>query len=278
MRVTALSRMFFAATIIAVGALNLILIYGYTSLVRQAMPHWVLWQGVWTAWIYGSGVVMLASGAGLFLTSTAAVAIRVLLVYLLLSLLFLKVPILVKATWVIGSWENFAEGATLVSGAWVIFASLTGQGHSPWLRFAVGDSGIRMARALFAIALFLFGLSHFGYLKYTASLVPAWLPWHLGWTCLTGAAYMAACLGILFRICPRLAAALTAIMMGLFQLLIWIPKVIAMPNLGNWSELLVGCAFAASAWVVTDSYRDVPWRFIGKLSRAVVASESRSVT
>ncbi|MGH8292726.1 MAG: DoxX family membrane protein [Gammaproteobacteria bacterium] len=262
----------FAAGIIALGVICLR--YGDSSLVLQAMPEWVPWRG---DWIYACGTLMLVGGAGLFLARTAIHASRVLLVYLLLWLLLLKVPILVEAPRVIGSWETFAETATLLAGAWVIFAAIGGQGRSSWLKFVAGECGMRTPRNLFGIALILFGLAHFGYLKYTASLVPAWLPWHIGWVCLTGTGYMAAGLGTVFRIYPRLAAALTAGMMSVFQLLIWVPKTIDLPtDQSRWSELLVGWTLAAAAWVVADSYRGTAWLSIGKSS--IVTADSGNET
>lgn len=220
---------------------------------------------------------MLACGAGLIFARAATLASRVLVVYLLLWLLLLKVPILASAPAAIVSWETFAETATLLSGAWVLLASLTGPGHSLWQKFIVGESGVYLARILFGIALILFGLAHFGYLKYTASLVPAWLPWHSGWVCLTGAAYMAAGLGTVFRIYPRLAAALIAGMMSAFQILIWIPKVIAMPTVQDiWSELLIGWTLAFAAWVIADSYRGSAWLSIGKSSTVEAESGNDS--
>lgn len=269
---TALGPPLFAAGIIALGVLSLL--YGDSSLVLQAVPQWVPWRG---DWIYACGVVMLAGGAGLFFARTAVHASRILVVYLLLWLLLLKVPILVSAPATIVSWETFAETATLLSAAWVIFAALAAPGRGPWLKFVAGESGAHLARILFGIALILFGLAHFGYLKYTASLVPAWLPWHIGWVCLTGAAYMAAGLGSVFRIYPRLAAALIAGMMSAFQILIWIPKVIAMPTVQDiWSELLSGWTLAFAAWVVADSYRGTAWLSIGKPSMVTADSGNQT--
>lgn len=265
-RNTAWGYPLFAAGVIALGVLCLL--YGASSLVLQVIPQWIPWRG---DWIYACGAVMLASGAGLLLGRTAALASRGLVIYLLLWLLLLKVPILVSAPAAIVSWETFAETATLLSGAWVIFASINAQRHSARLKFVTGQSGVRMARVLFGIALILFGLAHFGYLKYTAALVPAWLPWHIGWVALSGAGYMAAGLGILFRIYPRLAAALTAGMMSVFQLLIWVPRTYSLPtHQSHWSELLLGWTLAFSAWVVADSYRGVDWLSVGK-SSAVAA-------
>lgn len=269
---TALGHPLFAAGIVALGVLSLL--YGDSSLVLQAVSHWVPWRG---DWIYACGAVMLACGTGLIFARTATLASRVLVVYLLLWLLLLKVPILVSAPAAIVSWETFAETATLLSAAWVILAALAEPGRGRWLKFALGENGVHMARVLFGIALILFGLAHFGYLKYTAALVPAWLPWHIGWVALSGAGYMAAGLSILFRIWPRLAAALTAGMMSAFQILIWIPKVIAMPTIQDtWSELLIGWTLAFAAWVIADSYRGSAWLSIGKSSTVGAESGNES--
>ena len=273
--VAELGRSLFAAAVVGIGVFYLV--NGDSSRMLQAMPQWIPLRSAWIGWIYGSGVVMLASGAGLFFTRTAIAAGRVLLVYLLLSLLLLKIPILVKAPLVMVSWETFAESACLLSAAWMIFASPARPESGTWPKFAAGASGVRLARVLFGLALFLFGLAHFGYLRYTASLVPAWLPWHTGWVCLTGAGYMAAGLGTIFRIYPRLAAVMTAAMMSLFQLLIWIPKVIAMPTVQDmWRELLTGWALAFAAWVIADSYRGTAWLSVGKSSLAAADSGSET--
>lgn len=263
MRLTNWSHSLFAVGIIGMALLGLV--YGDFPLVKQPVPHWAPWR---EAWAYACGILILASAIGLLFTRTAALASRVLLVYLLLWLLFLRIPRLAMAPSTILSWYVFGETTALLSGTWAIFASLGTQVRSLRLKFTVGENGVRLARILFGVALFLFGLAHFGYLKYTASLVPAWLPWHLGWACITGASYLAAGLGTLFRIYPRLAATLAAGMMSLFTLSIWIPRVITMPaDQRQWTELLSSWTLAAGAWVIAESYRGIPWRSIGKSSR-----------
>jgi uncharacterized membrane protein len=123
---------------------------------------------------------------------------------------------------------------------------------------------VRMAQALFTLSLPVIGLSHFMFLQATADLVPKWLPDRKGFAHLTGAAHMAAGIGILFAIFPRLAATLEAIMISLFTLLIWVPRAAAAPTIRfEWTALCASTALAGAAWAVAYSFRGVPWGRVG---------------
>ena len=88
----------------------------------------------------------------------------------------------------------------------------------------------------------------------TAALVPAWLPARTAWAYLTGAGQIAAGLGVLFSILPRLAAGAEATMLSLFTLLVWVPAVVAKPtDRLSWTALLISWAITAAAWVVAGS-------------------------
>jgi hypothetical protein len=58
----------------------------------------------------------------------------------------------------------------------------------------------------------------------------------------------------------RLGAVLSAVQLGAFTVLVFISIVAAgSTNPFHWGETAVSIALTASAWVLADSYRGVPW-------------------
>ena len=106
----------------------------------------------------------------------------------------------------------------------------------------------------FAVWLIPIGLSHIVYVKATADLVPTWLPYREGWAYLTGAGHIAAGLGVLFSIFPRVAAMAEAGMIGVFTILVWAPRVAAEPKARlPWTAFFISWAIASGAWAVAQS-------------------------
>jgi uncharacterized membrane protein len=250
---------------IGLGVISLI--YGNSAVIWQPIPKALPGRATL---IYLCAFIELGTGIGLLLRASVMLACRVLLPFLLLWLVLLKLPGLLRAPQVMVSWESFGEIAATLAGGWCLFASHAGAWEQRHLKFGVGESGIRIARVLLIAALPMFGLSHFVYHALTASLVPKWMYFPLGWTYLTGAASLAAAAGMFFGIYPRLAASLEAAMLWIITLLVWVPRVASMPrDQENWAELVISCAIASGAWLVADSYRSVPWLASGRAARRV---------
>src|SRR5882762_9204540 len=235
----------FAAGMIGLGILALV--YGDFALVWQPVAPWIPGR---TVLAYASGLIMLFGGVGLLLRATAAWAARILFPYLIVWLL-LKVPALVVAPKIESVWLGVGEIAVLLTGGWVLFARLAGMQKESSI---AGENGVRLARILFAVSLLPIGLSHIVYVKETAALVPAWLPYRVGWAYLTGAGQMASGLGVLFSVLPRIAAGAEAAMISLFTLLVWAPAIAAAPKTRlPWTAFFISWAIASAAWVVAQN-------------------------
>jgi uncharacterized membrane protein len=241
-----------AVTLFAIGMIGLgilALIYGDFALVWQPVAPWIPAR---TALAYGSGLLMLACGAGLLFRATAALSARILFPYLIVWAL-LKVPAIVVAPQIEGVWLGFGELAVLLSGGWILFARFSALPPGSALEFATGDSGVRIARYLFAIWLVPIGMSHFFYVKETVDLIPAWIPFRVFWAYLTGAGHIAAGLGVLFSVIPRLAAAAEAGMLTIITVLVWVPAVFAAPRTRMpWTAFWISTAITAAVWVVAQ--------------------------
>ena len=254
MRIVSAGHAVFAATMIGLGILGLI--KGNFNPILLPVPNTLPGR---EALAYLSAFILLASGVGLLWQRVAVSAARVLVAYFLLWLLLLRVPGIFLAPNV-EFWWAACKIAVMLAGAWVLYSWFATDWDKGHIGFAVNDGGLCIARALYGLALIPFGVAHFVYLKDTAALVPGWLPSHVGWASFTGAAFIAAGVAVLAGVFARLAAALSAVQIGMFTLLVWVPVMVAgFKNAFQVSETIVSAALTAGAWMVADSYRGIPW-------------------
>jgi uncharacterized membrane protein len=231
------ARLIFGICLLAMGILGLI--SGDFAMQWQPVPAWVFAR---TALAYVCGALQIVLGLGLLFPRTAGATSRVLLVYVALWWLLLKVPVVVAAPNVEASWLGLGEISVILAGAWMLYL-LFGRPGGP------DTVNLRRAAMLFGLALIPIGLSHIFYLPQTAAFVPAWLPFRSGWAYFTGAAQIAAGLGVLFWVLPSLAATLEAVALTIFTILVWVPGLFA-AHAGRlqWTAVIMSAMITAGAW------------------------------
>ena len=241
----------FAVAMIGLGVIGLVT-HNFTQ-IWQPVPKWVPARAPLA---FLCAVISLGSGLGLLWRRSAAMAARVLFVSLSVWLLVLRLPnLFYERPLVLVAW-TFGATAVMVAGAWVLFGWFAQDDQQSHLGYFTGSKGLRTAQTLYGLSLIPFGLAHFMYLDATTVLIPAWLPWHVAWAYFTGAAFIAAGLAVSLGVLAPLGAALSALQMGLFSLIVWVPRAVA----GNLSafqrgEVISTFVLTAGAWVVADSYR-----------------------
>jgi uncharacterized membrane protein len=230
----------------------------------HAFPATIPWR---ETWVYGSGIVVLAASAGLCFSRTALPSALTIGTYQAVWAVTQIAPVVFKPLSV-GSWDGFCEALTPVLGALVLYVMLRARSRASEAPSIASKRAVRTAQVLFGLNCVVYGLAHFAYADFTASFVPTWLPDRLGFAYFTGLGHLAAGIGIILGILPRLAATLEAIMMSLFGLLVWVPSLFAQPPpawatppQNQWSEIVVTLLLAASASIIATSLRNRPWGF-----------------
>jgi uncharacterized membrane protein len=185
-------------------------------------------------WAFFTAVLLIVAAACIATGKRARWAAMLLALILLLRALSVYAPRLAANVHDPGPWTSGFE-ILAMGGATLILAGT-----------AVG-----LGRFLFASLLVVVGVQHFLYARFVATLVPAWIPWHLFWAYFVGVAFFAAAVSIVARKYLGLGAGLLGLMFFLWIILVHSPRVIASPHDGKeWTSAFVALAMCGGAWVV----------------------------
>jgi uncharacterized membrane protein YphA (DoxX/SURF4 family) len=223
-----IGRLFYAAGITAIGAQTLVN-GDFVSVIIPALPAWVPGHALW---VYLCAFGLIFCGAAILVGIRARPAALVLGSALLVCLVLVHLP------------EHFA-GSDRSAASWVLpFKVLTLAGgafvSAVSLRDGPQGAADRRMVAFGCVALGAtcvdFGIDHFIYADFVATLVPAWISGHMFWTYFCGVALIAAGVGMILRIKARLASGLLGAMIFVWLLVLHIPRAIADPVSGHGNE------------------------------------------
>jgi uncharacterized membrane protein YphA (DoxX/SURF4 family) len=167
-------------------------------------------------------------------------------IYLIFALLW--VPRIVAEPRVFDRWGNFFEQFSLVSGALIVYASL-----SP--RDSEGPAtAARIGYIFFGICVVSFTTEQLVYLSGTAAFVPKWIPLgQMFWAITTTIALALAAIALLSGRSALVASRLLTAMLIGFGLLVWLPAPFADPHkMINWAGNAQNLAITGAAWIVAD--------------------------
>jgi uncharacterized membrane protein len=239
-------RAFYALGLIGIGIQHFI----FRDFIPVILPLWPAWIPGRTLWAYVVGAALIAAGAAiLFGIKARAVAAVTGAAFLVLVVIDDIPGTLAGYPAHLGSWTNAFKALTLCGGAWVVAESLT---DSTTNAGGLLERLMTFGRYFLPITVVVFGIDHFLYTTFVATLVPAWIPGHVFWTHFAGAALIAGGLGVILNVSSRLASLMLGIMIFLWLLMLHIPRAIADPHsgLGNeWTSVCEALAFSGIAFM-----------------------------
>ena len=240
-------RSFYGIGIAGVGILQFI----FSDFRPFILPFWPSAVPGLNIWAYIGGAALIFAGVIITFSKNARVVSIILgLTFFLLFLCFHLYDQLFRSSYSfhLGLWTNPLKELAFSGGAFVIAASF------PAEKSFVSNKFLLIAgRIFFSIMLIAFGIDHFLYTEFVATLVPGWIPGHIFWTYFGAVALIGSGVCILLKIKIQLVATLLGIMLLLWLVILHIPRAIADPNEGKGNEItsvFQALAFSGIAFII----------------------------
>ena len=247
-------RAFYGIGIAGIGVQQFIYA-DFRPVLLEQWPSWIPWL---TAWAYLAGAALIIAGAIIIFSKNAAKTALVLGIAFLLFFLAFHVTYQLFGSpysFHLGLWTNPLKELAFSGGAFVIAASYPAErlNTDKSFRTRLSDIFIPYGRIFFSIMMIVFGYDHFLYKEFVATLVPAWIPWHLFWTYFAGVALIGSGVCIIFKIKLKLVGLLLGIMIFIWFVILHIPRAIAAPYIDKGNEVtsvFEALAFSGIAFLI----------------------------
>jgi uncharacterized membrane protein len=235
----------------------------YSSFRPVLLPQWPSWIPWPMAWAYLAGAALvLAGGIIIFSKNARKTAIIAGISFLLLFLLFhVTYQLFVSPySFHLGNWTDPLKELAFSGGAFLIADTYrhTNARVSKISFRNLPDALISFGNIFFSITMIVFGIDHFLYTEFVATLVPSWVPGHVFWTYFAGIALIGAGVCILLKIQLKLIGLLLGIMLFIWFVILHIPRAIADPYVDKGNEVtsvFEALAFSGIAFIIAC----MPW-------------------
>jgi uncharacterized membrane protein len=203
----------------------------------------------WLAYVVGT--ILVACGVGLLWKRTLRPSAITLGSLLFLCTVILEVPKNAAEPLSISLRTGVFEPAAMAALAWLVpdWATLP-----RWL--------VRFARYLLALSLIVFGVDHFLALRFIASLLPNWIPWHVFWVAFFGLVFIAGGLSIGLYVLLRWSAAGVGLMFAIWVFTLHAPRVLGLYGIpgaprspDEWSSLFIAVSLWGGLWAIMRNSR-----------------------
>jgi len=203
----------------------------------------------WLAIFFGA--LWIACGAGLLIHHWQRASAYTLAVTYTLWMLVQVLPKYVASPGDMGLRTVVFEPLALAAMALL----MPGPSATPkWLSLA--------CRAVITIAMIVFGVDHFLALAGIGTLVPGWIPWHVFWIALFGAAFIAAGIGVWLDRLGQWSWIGLGLMFGIWVITLHIPRTLgfyhipgAITDPDEWSSLFIAMGLWGGPWALAANLK-----------------------
>ncbi|MFI5161000.1 MAG: hypothetical protein ACHQHN_06960 [Sphingobacteriales bacterium] len=257
-------RAFILIGLIAITVQQLIYADFRPVVLPSAYPSWLGQRLIWT-WIFS--IALIAACTCVLVEFKARTASLLMAVMFLLLYIFFQVPSVISGPYKfhLGLWTTPFKELSFSGAAFVIAGTFPQENSAPDFIKQLGKL-IPAGKYFFAFTLGLFGVIHFAYPEFCASLVPRWMHFYYFWMYFGAVGLITGGLGMMIKPTRHIAALLSGIMLFLWVILLHIPRAIADPHSGNgneWTSVFEALAFSGIAFIIS-----------GKSSRSILISAS----
>jgi uncharacterized membrane protein YphA (DoxX/SURF4 family) len=240
MNYSRLGRILYGIGIAAYG-IQQIIIRDYRPAI---VPEWPLWPHSTAAFPYATGALLLIAGLaliGLFklnekMLRNISLALGI---YFLILIVCFHIPnrlfVNENSPKHLGLWTDALKELAFSGGAFVVAGSLN---TSYQVSKTFSKYLIIIGRIFFSVTLISFGIDHFYYTEFVASLVPSWYGFPVFWTYVGAVLLIGAGVAVLLGIKLRLVAFLLAAMLFIWFVTLHVPRAIATPYAANGNEVV----------------------------------------
>lgn len=223
-----LGHIFIAVAMIAFGIQHFIFLELMTR-VFAPLPTWIPAHSVFAIF---AGILLCLTGAAILQKSKACLMCLTLACSIFIMFLIFQLPNLIANPTNPMLWTNAGKALVLAGVNLIVAGSIgssTSSGYSKLVKpmMLIGKTSLA---GFFILAAIL----HFLYADFVAALIPAWIPAKLFWTYFAGVALIAGALGMFIPKTEFYAAALSALMIFLWVILLHLPRAVA--DLHNANE------------------------------------------
>lgn len=205
--------------------------------------------------VYVSGIILMLCGIATVIKKWRAPAFLLIGLAFLLSFLLVHLPILLANIRNPTEWTAAFETFAILSGAFLF--AVNSENSTSGTTYKMYDIMERISKLMFAISLVVFGIQHFQYGDFVATLIPGWIPFHLFWAYFVGGAFIASAISIIINVKQQLAMALLGIMFTLWVILLHAPRVYNhATDRDELSSLLICLLMACISFLLMATHKD----------------------